>query len=274
MKIYVLYHGGGCADGFCSAWIARKVLPDATFMAVNYGDPPPALEKGADVYVLDFSYKRPVMEKWLLEERPACFTLIDHHGTAEKDLAGLDGWCRQNGIAAKVTFEMSMSGAMLTWLWFFRDATPPWIVEYVQDRDLWRWELPDSREINAALRSYPMTFGQWDNFAAAPSAILDSLQNEGEAILRDQAQTVEAAAKNAVEIEMDGHKILCVNATTLISETAGKLAEDRPFGATFLIRGDGKKVWSLRSREGGIDVSEVAKKRGGGGHRNAAGFQE
>ena len=271
MKVYVLYHGGGCADGFCSAWVASKVFPDATFMAVNYGDPPPALEKGADVYVLDFSYKRPVMEKWLLEERPVCLTLIDHHSTAEKDLAGLEGWCRQNGIAAKVTFEMSMSGAMLTWLWFFRDATPPWIVDYVQDRDLWAWELPDSKAINAAIRSYSLDFGVWDAMSASSPEIFIA---EGKAILRDQAQTVEAAVKNAVEIEMDGHKILCVNATTLTSETAGKLAENRPFGATFLIRGDGKKVWSIRSREGGIDVSEVAKKRGGGGHFHAAGFQE
>jgi len=272
-KTYVLYHGG-CSDGFCAAWIAHGVLGDkAEYIPVNYGQAPPEMEQGATVYVLDFSYKRPVMEKWLLEERPACFTLIDHHGTAEKDLAGLEGWCRQNGIAAKVTFEMSMSGAMLTWLWFFRDATPPWIVEYVQDRDLWRWELPDSREINAALRSYPMTFGQWDSFAAAPSAILDSLQNQGEAILRDQAQTVERHVKHAREIELAGHKVLAVNATTLTSEIAGELAKGRPFGACYFDRHDGKRVWSLRSAPDGIDVSEVAKSLGGGGHKNAAGFE-
>lgn len=37
-------------------------------------------------------------------------------------------------------------------------------------------------------------------------------------------------------------------------------------------RNDGKRVFSLRSTPDGIDVSEIAKARGGGGHRNAAEF--
>jgi len=32
-------------------------------------------------------------------------------------------------------------------------------------------------------------------------------------------------------------------------------------------------VFSLRSQEGGIDVSEIAIKFGGGGHKHAAGFK-
>ena len=56
--------------------------------------------------------------------------------------------------------------------------------------------------------------------------------------------------------------------------TGDRLAQGRPFSATFFIRADGKRVWSLRSREGGIDVSVIAKAHGGGGHAQAAGFQE
>lgn len=100
------------------------------------------------------------------------------------------------------------------------------------------------------------------------------MQREGFAILRYQNQVVDSQCANATEIELNGHKVLCVNATVLISEIAGKLAEGRPFGASYFIDGDGVKRWSLRSRDGGIDVSEIAKRRGGGGHRNASGFEE
>ncbi len=85
---------------------------------------------------------------------------------------------------------------------------------------------------------------------------------------------VEEQIKHASEIELDGYKVLAVNATHLTSEIAGKLAESRAFGACFFIRSDGLRVWSLRSTDNGVDVSEIARRHGGGGHRNAAGWTE
>jgi len=129
--------------------------------------------------------------------------------------------------------------------------------------------------VNAAIRSYPMTFEQWDTFGSlSPIELCERLLPEGEAILRYCQEQVDTACRNAVEIEMDGYKVLSTNATMLISEIGEQLAKDRPFSATFFIQGDGKRIWSLRSREGGIDVSEVARRRGGGGHPEAAGFEE
>lgn len=97
---------------------------------------------------------------------------------------------------------------------------------------------------------------------------------EGAAILRYQSNIVAKAIASASEITIGGYKVLAVNATTLQSEIAGELAKSRPFGACFFLDAWGVKVWSLRSREGGVDVSEVAKLYGGGGHVRAAGFQE
>ena len=158
----------------------------------------------------------------------------------------------------------------MTWEFFHPDGTrAPWLVPYTEDRDLWRWALPDSRAVNAALRSYSMTFTEWDRLAGvAPQ----ELAAEGRAILRSDAQTVAGHVKNAVEVTEGGYTFRVVNATTLISEIAGELAKGYPFGACYFIRGDGAQVWSLRSTPDGIDVSEVAKSFGGGGHRNAAGF--
>lgn len=256
----VLYHGPECADGFCAAWlIHRYVCRDAEFIPVNYGQAPPDVA-GRELLIVDFSYPRPVLEQMAAAAKS--ILVLDHHKTAEQELAGLS-YCQ---------FDMDRSGAELAWVWVVSPRKPPWLVSYVADRDLWRWRLPNSRAVNAALRSYPLTFDAWDAmYRANPKP--DYLVADGEAILRAEAVAVAAHVARAREIELDGHKILAVNASYLYSEIAGALAEGRPFGAVWFER-DGMRQWSLRSREGGIDVSEIARAHGGGGHRHAAGFEE
>ena len=259
MRPLVIYHGS-CPDGFCAAWVAHRSLgDDADYQPANYGESPPDVS-GRDVFILDFSYKRPVMLEVI--DKAKSVVVLDHHKTAKAELDGL----------ACATFDMEKSGGRLSWEHFFPVKPAPWLVDYTEDRDLWRWNLPSSKEMSAALASLPWTFDEWDRLNALHNP--EELVAAGAAILRYQSQQVESQVKNAAEIELAGHKVLAVNATHLTSEIAGKLAEGRPFGACFFIRGDGRKVWSLRSREGGIDVSEVAKAKGGGGHRNAAGFDE
>lgn len=96
---------------------------------------------------------------------------------------------------------------------------------------------------------------------------------EGAAILRVEKQMVDRHVRNAVEVEFGGYKVLGVNATVLHSEVAGELARGMPFGVCWFERADGFRVYSLRSDENGVDVSEVAKQFGGGGHPRAAGCQ-
>lgn len=266
----VIYHAN-CPDGFTAAWIARKALgPDCEFIPAHYGDSPPDCT-GRSVYILDFSYKRPVTLRIALEAKE--LVILDHHKTAEAELAHLVDECgRLYGVTSvAINFDMAKSGARLAWDHFI-GTQPPWLVKYVQDRDLWQWKLPSSREVNAALASYERTWEQWDAFEADEHA-LPRLIMDGVAIERFKNRQIEDACRNATEIELAGHKILAVNATVNFSEVAGKLAENRPFGAAWFYRTDGKKQWSLRSRDGGVDVSEVAKQFGGGGHRNAAGFE-
>lgn len=261
----ILYHGPECADGFCAAWLIRRyVWRLAEFIPVNYGGALPDVA-GRDLLIVDFSYKRPVLEAMAAAAKS--ILVLDHHETARKELAGLD-YC---------LFDMDRSGAELAWAWACARANEttfkaPWLVRYVADRDLWRWKLPNSRAVNAALRSYPLTFDAWDAlYRANPKA--EYLVPDGEAILRAEAMAVATHVARAREIELDGHKILAVNASGLHSEIAGALAEGRPFGAVWFER-DGLRQWSLRSREGGIDVSEIARAHGGGGHKQAAGFEE
>lgn len=266
----VIYHAS-CVDGFTSAWIARRALGDsAEYVPASYGDEPPDVA-GKDVYILDFSYKRSIMEELIAGS--AKLVCIDHHKTAADELANL---CSDK---ATIIFDLSGSGAVLTWDYFFQKGFSPYkiprLIRYVQDRDLWTWKLDYSREISAAIASYPMDVATWDFLhyrMSGGSSGMRGMRSEGEAILRYQSGLIESAVSHAREITLAGHRVLAVNATCLMSEIGERLAMGRPFGATWYWRGDGNMAWSLRSADDGIDVSEIAGQFGGGGHPRAAGF--
>jgi nanoRNase/pAp phosphatase (c-di-AMP/oligoRNAs hydrolase) len=80
-----LYHGG-CFDGFCAAWVWKCAFPDYEFVPVAHGCPPPDV-KGRAVVIADFSYKRDVMKQLYADAQRV--TVLDHHVSAEKELAGL-----------------------------------------------------------------------------------------------------------------------------------------------------------------------------------------
>lgn len=265
----ILYHAN-CPDGFCAAWVAHRRYGDAAdYLAVNYGQPPPAVTD-RHVRILDFSYKRPVMAELIRQARSV--VVLDHHPTAAADLDGLADEFPDTALRVRplILFDQSKSGARLTWECIFPGAPPPWLVAYTEDRDLWRWQLPESRAINTALSSYPFDFAVWDQLDSIDPA---TLVPEGTTIVRYKQQLVDRACAQAHEIELAGHRVLAVNATCMISEIAGQLAQGRPFGATYFIAKNGRQIWSLRSRNGGVDVAAIAAQYGGGGHRNAAGFE-
>lgn len=285
-KPLVIYHAG-CWDGFCAAWVAKNALGEIEAFPAFYGASAPECA-GRDVYVLDFSYKRPVMRDILTQARKV--VVLDHHKTAEAELDGLieelqhrhgDLWSAAEWPT--IVFDMNKSGGRLAWEFFNgsprtdapSDFVPPvpWLVAYTEDRDLWRHELPESENINAALRSYPLDFSVWDEFHNAVGQ-REMFKREGAAIRRAERAIVDTHVKNAREIEMDGHRVKVVNATVLFSEIAGELAKGRAFGACYFDRQDGKRQWSLRSTDEGIDVSALAKLHGGGGHRHASGYEE
>ena len=268
LRPLVFYHAS-CYDGFTAAWVAHQILGDAAeYHPVNYGaalpffalDPPRRL-----VYVLDFSWPRTEME---CLARTADLTLLDHHKTAAEALTDLPG-------EPHVIFDMERSGCGLAWDYFMAGEARPLLVDYAEDRDLWRFRMEGSREVSAWLRSFPFTWEAWDR---AHNALLQdrwSVIQEGAAILRFQDQMVNVMCAQRVMRVIGGHLVPVVNATVFFSEVGERLCElspDVPFGAYYFDRlADGKRQWGLRSR-GGFDCSAVAKQYGGGGHPGAAGF--
>ncbi len=261
-----------CLDGFTAAWACWLKYPDAEFVPGVYGQEPPNV-KDRDVYLLDFSYKREVMKQVMLSAKHT--VVLDHHKSAEEDLRGLDHY--PSTYNCDVVFDMEKSGARLAWEWFHPGVEAPLLVRLVEDRDLWRFKLPDTRELNAAFFSYDYSFEQWNELnrrlkgAAGHAALADA----GRAILRKQDKDIrELVGKTLTRRSIGGVRVPCANLPyTLASEAANLMAEGEPFAATYYIDKDGWAQFSLRSREGGADVSEVARAYGGGGHAHAAGFR-
>ena len=132
----VIYHSP-CLDGFTAAWVARKAMGNtAEYIPGSFAndDTLPDVDDRI-VYLLDFSYPKYVMIE--LARRASKVIVLDHHLSAQKDLEPL---LDNNTIEGE--FDMERSGAMIAWNFFFFDQEPPKFIEYVQDRDLWKKELP------------------------------------------------------------------------------------------------------------------------------------
>jgi oligoribonuclease NrnB/cAMP/cGMP phosphodiesterase (DHH superfamily) len=260
----VIYHGN-CQDGFTAAWAIWKKFPDFEFYPGKYQETPPDVS-GRDVFFVDFSYKRPVILE--MAAKANSITILDHHASAEKDLVDLP----ENVF---VIFDMERSGARITWEFFHSKEEVPALVKYVEDRDLWRFKYEETKSLSAYLFSFEYSFAIWDQAVR----IMDDLNRrnaaelQGQSILRKQAKDIDELLQNKFRMTIGGTEVWSANLPyTLCSEAGHILSKGEPFAATFYL--DGKSaIFSLRSAEDGIDVSEVAKKYGGGGHKHAAGFK-
>ena len=266
-NILVIYHGD-CPDGFGSAWSFWKKYGNSIgYYSANHGENPPDVS-GKDVFIVDFSYKRDCLIK--MSKESSSLVLIDHHVSAEKDLGDLD-FCN---------FDMNHSGAYLSWKHLFGDDNVPPLISYIEDRDLWKWELPNSESILSAIDSYPKDFAVWDELndmlhldhtSENASWGFEKLKAEGCAILRYKQNLLNSLVKNKFEGKILDFNIPMINAPFFQSELASMLSEGESFAAAYYFNGESYRV-SLRSKEDGEDVSEIAIKFGGGGHKCAAAF--
>lgn len=265
-NVLIIFHGR-CTDGWTAAWVARKVFPEAEFWAAHFNEAPPDCTD-KEVFILDFHYKRSTL--LAMKARAKSLTVLDHHKSAIAELEGLPG----------CICDMDRSGAGLAWHYFSHFVYPryangfdepmPWLVRYVQDEDLWKHELPQTRAVNAVISSFPFNFRLWDELA---NRSLEDVKQEGEPIFRYQKQVANDLLTYAArEVVFDGHRVLAVNTSIMNSQVGNMLAEGRPFGIVWFQREDGKYIYSLRSTPEGMDVERVAKAHEGGGHRLSSGF--
>lgn len=287
-----LYHMP-CDDGFASAWIVRQKWPDCVLVPTNYGLPFPDVDiVGKNVLIADFSYKPDALAD-LLKRGAASIVILDHHKTAEADLAAfkvgtsglaiehVDAMFRDMAPMQRppilARFVMEHSGAALTWEFCYPDRPLPPMVSLIEDRDLWLFNLPQTRAFSLYLKSWPYEFPIWDAISQAIVKNADGVMAEACSIERFYHQKIAEILPTSTLKEIGKWKGIPVAHApyAFASDLAHELLKahpDAPFAAV-VVDAYGGRTYSLRSEDSRQDVSEVAKTFGGGGHRNAAGFR-
>ncbi len=292
MRPLCIYHGG-CADGFTAAWAVWLALTPEYGVDLHpgvYSEDPPDVT-GRDVIMVDFSYKRPVIEAMAATCRT--MLILDHHKTAEAELAGIHrpyltnpGWREhldsvhnayhvldRDPRAPFAIFDMDRSGAQIAWDFFHPHKPRSPLVDYVADRDLWKFNLRQSRAISAWLYSQPFDMEVWTLCEAGLQLCFNQVADQGQAILRQHDKNVESLIRNTRrEMTIGGHKVPVANVPHYMASDAGGILAAGPPGSAPSYDRPGARVFNLRSRGEGIDVAAIAATYGGGGHRQAAGF--
>lgn len=280
MSDYAIVFHANCRDGQVAAWVARRATherkrSEPVLIPAQYQQPlaTEAFAPHREIYFVDFCPTRADLERiCYLSDR---VTILDHHKTAAEMI---DGWpvdARPTNL--HVVMDQRRSGAGITWDFFYPDHRRPTLVDYVEDRDLWRWALPGSREVSAWLETIPLTgLISVDRAQAAVDDDLPRVISAGAAVLAARDNRTQRSVRNAVFTTIDGHVAGLVNTSSDISETCdailNRYAEVQVAISYFDNLKEGKRIFSLRSRPNGVDVAEVAYRRGGGGHATAAGF--
>jgi oligoribonuclease NrnB/cAMP/cGMP phosphodiesterase (DHH superfamily) len=255
----VIYHAN-CTDGFGAAYSAWKSLGNrAEYHACKHGDKPPNV-KGKVVVILDFSFDNKTVKKMIKDAKD--LLVIDHHKSAMVELHNI----------SNTHFDMTKSGAMLAWEFFHPGKEPPKFIKYIQDRDLWKWELEYSKEFSAAFDMVPFEFEEFEKFE--DDSVFDDARKRGSFILAYSKTVVKKVCDKASSRKLDGMSVMVVNASHWMSEIGARLAPDCDFAMIWYYDHDDRDIKvSLRAFHETVDVSEIAKKYGGGGHKKAAGFR-
>lgn len=274
-NILVIYHAD-CLDGLTAAYICGKELSfnnKVQFAPYKYQVKAPLLIGFTDVYILDFSFPRAEMFDLCLENLSVNFTIIDHHETA-KDLSIISSTLANFDFR----FDDRHSGAMLTWKYFHPECSfdcAPLFVKYIEDRDLWKWELPESKAISAYIRSLKLdltTIGNIVDQFRDPTNVNYSIAN-GLILLEPEINYIREAIKEVQYLDSLGgySDIPYVKVDRLASEVIEALykKEDSPFAVGWREWENDQIKLEFRSKD--FDVSRVAKSLGGGGHKTASG---
>ena len=286
-KTKIIYHAN-CMDGLASVYIAKTVLESSKIhiepiktIPLQYGDEQVLFgrhetkglvsefmpTKNDVVYFVDFSLKRDLMIE--LASKVKEIIVLDHHKTAEQNLNGLEDELEN----VKIIFDMNKSGATLCYEYFEPNYLNREIFDYIEDRDLWRWKLPYSKEVSAGIK-HGVEPNNIDSFEASYYDFdVDTFRKVGEVLQEHQEYQVASKIKKTKDITIQGVAFKALNVTENISEVGNAICTtyDTPALMYFFTPED-EVVCSLRSIDTLADVSVVAKALGGGGHRNACGF--
>lgn len=263
--IVVIYHDQ-CRDGLGAAYAAwKKFGLTASYIPLKHQAELPAQLVDKEIYIVDFSFSLEVLTE--LRNTNASVVVIDHHQSAQAAVTSFP----------ENIFDLTHSGAVLSWRYFHGDTPVPPLLEYVEDHDIWKFSLPHNREYCAALGLHPMTFASWDQLITTQTngATLREFIATGTAIAQFEDQIVAELLTYKERVLFAGYECYAVNIArtyrSIVGHHLAKLNQEAggvPLGIVYYRNLGGVNI-SLRS-EGEIDVATIAEAYGGGGHKHAA----
>lgn len=272
----VCFYHFPCLDGFGAATAVHMKWPDVELRPINYGAS--MKEAWADfttagkLLFADFFPGTGAVNELIAAGN--MITVLDHHKTAEADARKMLDAGEIDGL-----FDMGRSGAGIVWDELHGADTRPMAVNYIEDRDLWRWAYgDDSRDFHAFIASMPYDLGLWSRFMQAHDSDVDRYLSEGSAIRRKHQKDIAELIDQTLQWRtIQGHRVPVLNIPyTHGSEACHEMLQrfpDAPFAA-YYVESEGQRRWGFRSEDHRVDVSAIAKAMGGGGHRNASGAEE
>ncbi len=261
-SIFVLYHND-CFDGFGGAWAAwKKFGTAATYIGLEHQEDPPKGLRGKILYFIDFTYPESIMRKIIKDAKRVI--VLDHHKSNEK----------ATKLASEYRFSLGHSGCMLAWQYFHAEKRAPRLLTWIQDHDLFTMKISHTRELISYLGTLDHDFRIWSAFAQKLeiAATRKKIIETGSTLLKARQTMIARTLPYAMPVLFEGYRTLAINSPVYYSELANGIYSKlkKPFGISWYYR-DHKLHVSLRS-DGTIDMSKLALKYGGGGHRGAAGF--
>lgn len=286
-KKIVIYHKADFDGVFCRE-IAKRFIPDAILIGWDYGDPEPDVSGADQIYILDLSVDSLMSHPGLV--------WIDHHKTAIDKYPGTIPGYRIDGVAAcRLTWQwfLQQQRKALGMIWLLPDKTQfidclvlePEAVRLAGQYDIWDKRDPNSELFQHGLRSEDLTSLVWDillpplhaspDQEASAAQKVSQLLEAGKAIQFSKHRENDSIIRsNGFTIQFEGLTFLACNAARYNSQlfSAG-INPDHDGLLGFNWDGTKWKV-SLYGVPGkpDVDLSEIAKKYGGGGHKQACGF--
>lgn len=262
-NIIILYHND--LDGFGAAWAAWKKFGNkADYISIQYKSEKDLLPKGLknkELYLVDLCFDGDTMKRLLSENKKV--VVIDHH-IGRKD---------EVKISTDYLFNIDNSAAVLSWKYFHSKKKIPRLLKVIEDMDIWKFKLPFTRELLVSLDNRNFNFLKWNK-------IVNDFENaqkrkkyidEGRAIVKYQNNLIKKIFGYGEKAIFEGHQIFAVNSPILESEIGNYISEKKKIIGLVWSYRNGLFKGSLRNN-GEINLSELAKKYGGGGHMSAAGF--
>lgn len=225
--------------------------------------------KNRNVLMCDVSFPKYIIDDII--KTSSSFLLIDHHHTAEKDLAELDNKYK--------IFDMNHSAAWLTWNYFFPSVKVPLLIKYIQSRDIWTKDMENTDAFSYWFDTIPQIFEEYKKYLD-DNLLLDMIKNKG-LIYQELNETyikncTNYAIPKFMKIGEKYYFVVYLNGTILKSDLGNKLINEYSmanFSAIYTVNDKtNSSCFCLRSTDKHTNVGDIAKLFGGGGHRNASGL--